>query len=106
LDLANVLFEGGEYRRAAPAYEALARDLARRDGPDAELVLRSRLQAATSRALIGDTAASLRTLDALLADESRVYGADDPRTLELRRQIGLLQLGAGRRAEAVTTLSD
>jgi serine/threonine protein kinase len=106
LEWANVLFEGGEYRRAAPAYQALAGDLAERDGPDSELAFRCRLQDATCHALIGDITRALDTLGRLLADERRVFGADDPRTLELRRQIGLLQLGAGQRSTAAATLSE
>lgn len=106
LELANVLFEGGEYRRAAPAYQALARDLAERDGPDSELVFRCRLQDATCHALIGETSRALSILDSLLADERRVFGPDDPRVMELRRQIALLQLGAGQRTAAQKTLSE
>lgn len=106
LEWANVLFEGGDYRRAGPAYQGLAKDLKHRDAPDSGLVFRCRLQNATCHALIGDTSLALRALDRLLADELRVFGPDDPRTLELRHQIGLLQLGAGRRTAARTTLSD
>ncbi len=40
----------------------------------------------------------------LLADERRVYGPDDPRVLELRRQIGVLQLSSGQRDRAEETL--
>ena len=104
LELANVLFEGGDYRRAAPAYEKLAADLAARHGRDAEVVLRCRLQEATCHALVGHTSQALRQLDGLLLDQRRVFGEDDSRTLELRRQIGLLQLGAGQRRAAEQTL--
>lgn len=106
LDWANVLFEGGEYARAAPMYRALITDLTDRDGADSELVFRCRLQDATCHALTGDTAEALRAMDRLLVDEQRVFGPDDPRTLELRRQIGLLQLGAGHRDRAETTLRE
>ncbi|GAA1190086.1 serine/threonine-protein kinase [Prauserella alba] len=105
LEWANVLFEGGDYRTAAPAYQALKADLEERDGPDSELVFRCRLQHATCHALTGDTAAALESMHALLTDEQRVFGPADPRPIELRRQIGLLQLGAGQRAEATDTLS-
>lgn len=105
LEWANVLFEGGEYRRAAPAYQALARDIAKREGADSELVFRCRLQEATCNALVGDANVALRLLDSLLNDERRVFGPDDPRTLELRRQIGLLQLGSGQRNIAARTMS-
>lgn len=104
LEWANVLFEGGDYRRAAPAYQALKADLVECAGPDAELVFRCRLQYATSHALLGDTATALETMHDLLADEQRVFGPQDPRTIELRRQMGLLQLGAGQRDAANETL--
>lgn len=104
LELANVLFEGGDYRRAAPAYRQLASDFTMRHGSDAEVVLRCRLQEATCHALVGETTRALRQLEELLRDERRAFGDDDPRTLELRRQIGLLQLGAGQRRAAEETL--
>jgi hypothetical protein len=103
-ELATALFEGGEYRRAAPVYHQLAHDLAARSGDDAEPVLRFRLQEATCNALIGETTQALGQLGSLLTVELRVFGEDDQRTLELRRQIGLLQLGAGQREAAEQTL--
>ncbi|SNR46747.1 Serine/threonine protein kinase [Haloechinothrix alba] len=106
LEWANVLFEGGDYRTAAPAYQALKADLVERDGPDAELVFRCRLQNATCHALLGDTTTALEAMHELLADERRVFGTHDPRTIELRRQIGLLQLGAGQREAAQGTLRE
>ncbi len=102
---ANILFEAGDYRQAAPAFGALAEDLAQR-GTDNELVHRCRLQEATCHALTGDTTRALHIQRALLADEERFYGADDPRPLELRRQIGLLLLGAGHRHEAQRVLAE
>ncbi|MEH0932762.1 serine/threonine-protein kinase [Micromonospora sp. CPCC 205558] len=106
LELADALFEEGDYRRAAPTYEQLADDIARRDGRHADRALKCRLRGATCRALFGDTSQALRQLDALLGDESDAYGPDDSRTLDLRRQIGLLQLGAGQRPAAEETLGD
>jgi eukaryotic-like serine/threonine-protein kinase len=104
-ELAGVLFEGGDYRAAAPQFRQLAGDLADRLGPDTEQVLHHRMQEATCYALLGDTSRALQQLGDLLDDERRVLGEDHPRTLELRRQIGLLQLGAGRRDAAEQTLS-
>jgi serine/threonine protein kinase len=103
LELANVLFEGGDYRRAAPAYKQLAADLTHH-GAQTELVFRCRLQEATCHALIGETGIALRQMGVLLEDEQQAFTADDPRPLELRRQIGLLQLGAGEQQAAVDTL--
>jgi serine/threonine protein kinase len=105
LELANVLFEGGDYHRAASEYQQLAAELAARHGPDAEPVLNCRLKEATCHALVGETKLALRQLGDLLLDERRIFGADDPRTLDLRRQIGLLQLGAGQRQAAERTLT-
>jgi serine/threonine protein kinase len=105
LELADALFEEGDYRRAAPAYEELAEDVARKQGPHADLALHCRLRGATCRALFGETSEALRQLEALVRDEAEAFGADDPRTLELRRQIGLLQLGAGQRQAAEQTLT-
>ncbi|SIO87079.1 serine/threonine-protein kinase [Nocardiopsis sp. JB363] len=104
VEWANVLFEGGDFRQAGPLYGRLAEDLGRAPGSDRSLVFRCRLQDATCRALAGDTAAALESLTALLADEVEAFGSDDHRPLELRRQIGLLELGAGRREEAGRTL--
>ena len=101
---ADVLFEGGDFRQAGPLYSQLADDLSRTSGSDRSLVFRCRLQDATCRALAGETAEALELLTGLLADEVAVFGAEDHRPLELRRQIGLLELGAGRRQEAEQTL--
>lgn len=105
LELADALFEEGDYRRAAPTYEELAVDVARDAGPHADIALHCRLRAATCRALFGETSEALRQLESLVRDQTDAFGPDDPRTLELRRQIGLLQLGAGQRKAAEQTLT-
>lgn len=105
LDWATVLFEGGDYRAAAPVYQVLTADLVKRDGQDAELAFHCRLHYATCLALLGDTGIALTAMHELLADEQRVLGSHDSRTIELRRQIGLLQLGAGQRDAAKETLN-
>lgn len=99
-ELANVRFDGGDYRGAAPAYRDLAADVAAHRGPDDDLALRCRQQAATCDALSGRVDDALRQLESLLADEQRSYGSDDGRVLELRKQIGLLLLGNGQRDAA------
>jgi serine/threonine protein kinase len=106
VDLANVLFTGGDYAQAAVVFRTLARDLTRRDGPDAELVLRLRFQEASSLAVLGDSDLALQRMEQLLADERRVYGEDDSRVMELRRQIGLLLGGVGRTSEALQVLDE
>jgi hypothetical protein len=101
IDLANVLFTGGDYAKAAVAFQHLSVDLGRRDGPDTDLVLRFRFQEATCHAALGDGELALRQLEQLFSDEVRVYGHEDSRVTELRKQIGLLQHGIGHTAEAV-----
>lgn len=104
-DYVTVLFEGGDYRRAASQHRHLARDLAARHGTGNEQVLHHRLQAATCLALTGETSQALHQLQQLLNDQRQAFGDDDPRTLELCRQIGLLQLGAGQHVAAEATLT-
>jgi eukaryotic-like serine/threonine-protein kinase len=104
IDLANVLFTGGDYAKAAIAFQRLVRDLARRDGPDSDLVLRFRFQEATCHAALGAGELALRQLERLLSDEVRIYGPEDGRVTELRKQIGLLQHGIGHTTEAVRGL--
>ena len=105
LEHANLLFEGGDYRAAAPAYAQLAIDLADTDGPGGERVLHCRMREATCHALLGETRRALQELSELLRDEIRLFSENDPRVIDLRRQIGLLQFGAGQRHEAWVTLS-
>ncbi|WP_163549978.1 serine/threonine-protein kinase [Candidatus Frankia nodulisporulans] len=106
LELADILFDGGDFRRAARGYAQLADELARRDDRDSErLLLHVRLREATCRAMTGDVERALAQLGALRPDQEREFGVDDPRVLELRRQIGLLQLGAGQRVAAGETLT-
>lgn len=106
LEWANVLFESGDFRQAGPLYDELARELARGSDGDRSLVFRCRSQDATCRALNGDTVQALELLRGLLEDEVAAFGATDHRPLELRRQIGLLELGTGQREEAMATLRE
>lgn len=103
IELADALFLGGDYRRAAPEFRGLATDLAEREGPGHDLVLRCRLMEANCHAAVGETSRALTRLKGLLEDERRL-GVDEERILELRRQIGLLELGAGDRTRARATL--
>src|SRR5690606_7927107 len=99
-------YEGGDYRRAAPVYQHLAAVLAERHGPDAEQVLDCRLREVHCYALTGETSVALRRLDEVLRQQRQAWGEADPRVFELRKQAGLLRLGAGQRAEAEQMLSD
>lgn len=84
-ELADLRFDAGDYRGARSLYAALADDLS-----DPDLVRRCRHQQATCAAMIGDVVEATRLLTALVDDTSRVYGPDDPRTVELRTQLELL----------------
>lgn len=105
IELADVLFLGGDYRRAAVEFQRLAADLSERSGPEDSLVLRFRLMEANCHAAVGETSLALTQLGRLLADERR-FGVDEERILELRRQIGLLELGSGDRVKAGRTLRE
>ncbi|GAA3813259.1 serine/threonine protein kinase PkaE [Sphaerisporangium flaviroseum] len=105
LHLAEVLFEGSDYRRAASAFAELNHDLTKKHGPQDDAVLHCRRQEATCQALMGQMGTALSMLEGLLSDERDLYGEDDPRTLDLRRQIGLLQLSAGDTEQARHILS-
>ncbi|MEN3536494.1 serine/threonine-protein kinase [Microbispora sp. ZYX-F-249] len=104
--LANALFEGGDYLRAAAAYNRLAPDLARRYGPDDERTFRCRMQEAMCQAHLNDPELALRLLRDLLADQQRAYPPGDQRTLELRRQIGEMERRSGDLAGAHLTFAE
>ncbi|WP_214104589.1 serine/threonine-protein kinase [Acrocarpospora catenulata] len=99
--LADVLFEGGDYQAAAQAFQQLA---ARLDAGD-ENGFQLRTQEALCRVHLGDAGSALRIMGELLADELRVYPEDDPRPLELRRQIGELEQSSGDVEQARRTLT-
>ena len=103
IELAEVLFLGGDYRRAAPEFHRLAADVAKIEGPGNNLALRCRLMEANCHAAVGETSVALIQLHRLLTDEQR-FGADEERVLELRCQIGLLEFGSGNRTQAKRTL--
>ncbi|MEU8194920.1 hypothetical protein AB0C10_14180 [Microbispora amethystogenes] len=60
---------------------------------------------ANCHAALGDTALALEQMRLLLRDERRLR-VDEDRILELRRRIGLLELGDGERVRAGRTLGD
>ena len=104
-DLANALFEGGDYRRAERVYRALAVDLEAGGGTTADVVFDCQVKAAICLASTGGAADALDQLDALLAARRVAYGSDDHRTLELRKQIAMLQLRSGHHTAARRTLT-
>ncbi|MEV7803278.1 serine/threonine-protein kinase [Microbispora sp. NPDC088329] len=98
--LADVLFEGGDHLAAAQAFHQLAAQL----GPGDERAFQIRMREATCLLHLGDTETALRLARDLLAGELRAWPGDDPRTLELRRQVGELEVAAGRHEAARRTL--
>ncbi|MFL6056741.1 MAG: hypothetical protein ACJ72W_28165 [Actinoallomurus sp.] len=106
IELANILLTGGDYAKAAAAFQRLSEDLTRRDGPDTDLVFNFRLQEANCHAALGGSELALGRLEGLLADHLRVHDKDDDRATALREQIGLLLHGIGRTDEAVRALEE
>ncbi|SFN62844.1 Serine/threonine protein kinase [Actinomadura madurae] len=94
LDLADLLFRGGDYRRAVHAYRAAAVSLAEWYGPDDKHVLDCREQEAVCLARVGATVMALDHLQELLDDLSSA-NPYDALTLRVRERIGRLKLAAG-----------
>ncbi|WP_068899122.1 serine/threonine-protein kinase [Planomonospora sphaerica] len=104
LELADILFEGGDYRPAASHYRALGDLYARRQAGGGESAFHCRLREARCRAMGGEIRVAIRQLTSLLEDQREAYGDAGLGHFELRRQIGLLQLDAGDNEEAERTL--
>jgi tetratricopeptide (TPR) repeat protein len=105
LDLAEALFQGGDYRRAVHAYRAAAVILSEVYGLDAPEVLNCREQEAVSQAHLGATDTALAHLRELLDDLSP-GSPYDPLALRLRERIARLELAAGRAGEARKELTE
>ncbi len=99
LDLAEALFQGGDYRRAVHAYRAAAVTLSEVSGPDDPDVLACREQEAVCQAYLGATGTALTHLRELL-DDLTPGSPYDPLTLRVRERIARLELAAGRTSEA------
>jgi serine/threonine protein kinase len=91
---AAALFLGGDYRKAAPEFDALAVAVARLDGPDSEEVLEYRRQAVVCRIALGESARALAELESILAAYERVH-SNGREYLELRLSLARLRLGIG-----------
>ncbi|TCC55991.1 serine/threonine protein kinase [Kribbella pittospori] len=92
--VAAALFLGGDYRRAAPEFDALAVSVAKLDGPDSEEVLDYRRQAVVCRIALGESARALAELESILSAYERVR-SDGREYLELRLSLARLRLGVG-----------
>ncbi|MFG2099902.1 serine/threonine-protein kinase [Micromonospora echinaurantiaca] len=103
LQLADMWFDSGDYRKAAQAYGEVADDA--RVSEDLDRLLHCRKREATCYSRTGDVNRALRRLEGLLREVGPVLDSDDPRIVDLQRDVGLLQLGAGRRNEASRTLN-
>ncbi|MEU2614129.1 serine/threonine-protein kinase [Micromonospora sp. NPDC007271] len=103
LQLADRWFDSGDYLNAAQTYANIADDLHLNE--DLDRLLHCRKREATCYGRIGDGSRALRKLEDLLRDIGPVLDVDDPRIADLQRDIGLLQLSAGRRHEASRTLN-
>ncbi|HEU5026840.1 MAG TPA: serine/threonine-protein kinase [Spirillospora sp.] len=104
LDLADVLFNGGDYRRAVHAYRAAAVALAEWNGPDDRDVLRCREREAICQAQLGATDTALGRMRELLDDVAHA-GPHNASAFRLRESIARLNLAAGRTDEARRQLS-
>ena len=101
---AAILVIGGDYRRALPEFDALAKAYQRGAGPGSEDALECARQAAYCRAELGETTAALRQFEEVLSHVRAARGDADPMALDLRRSIGLLLLSEGKTGEAVSVL--
>ncbi|RAO19425.1 serine/threonine-protein kinase [Micromonospora noduli] len=101
LELADMWFDRGDYPNAARAYADIATELD--PSQDADRALHCGKREATCYSRVGDGHRALRKLEQLLRDLLPVLEAGDTRITQLQKDIGLLQLGAGRRHEARRT---
>lgn len=69
-------------------------------------VSQRRLQEATCHVHAGDPELALHIMSELLADEMSRFPEDDARLVEVRRQIGELEVGVGDVDKARVTLTD
>ena len=91
---AAALFLGGDYRKAAPEFDALAAAVAKLEGPDSDEVLDYRRQAVVCRVALGESTRALTELESISKAYERV-GSDGREYLELRLSIARLRLSDG-----------
>ena len=101
---AAILEIGGDYRRALPEFDALARTYLRVQGPAGTDALECAQLAAYCRAELGDNTAALDQFRDVLTRVRAARGDADAMALEIRRSIGLLLLSEARTEEAVAVL--
>ncbi|MER7949015.1 serine/threonine-protein kinase [Streptomyces sp. NPDC096079] len=91
---ASTLMDDGQYRRALPELRRLAEDRGAEAGPADPQFLQFRYDAALCLEQLGETAAALGELRAVLP----YYERDLARAFDIRQRIGLLLLAAGEHA--------
>ncbi|WP_433165378.1 serine/threonine-protein kinase [Kribbella sp. CA-247076] len=91
---AAALFLGGDYRKAAPEFEALAGMVAKLDSPDSEVALDYRRQAVVCRIALGESTRALAEVESILANYERAR-SNGREYLELRLSLARLRLGVG-----------
>jgi hypothetical protein len=100
---AATLFLGGDYRRAAPQFDALAATLERIDGPLSEETLDYRRQAVVCRIALGETDAALPELESIIRAYEQT-DAESPGSLSLRLNLAQLRVSAGQQKQAADEL--
>jgi hypothetical protein len=103
---AVALFLGGDFRRALSDFTALAAAYARTTGPDDELTLQCRYQAAYCRVELGHAVEALTELEAILPGYRKLGPEFIEDVFKIRRTIIGLQVGAGQREQAAAALPD
>lgn len=106
VEWANILFDGGDYRSAAPMYRDLVEPVAERYGADSVLVFECRRRYAECHAKLGEFELALDVLHRVLEDQQRIFGTRSSRTVDVRKQIGTLQLAAGNTESGRDTLTE
>ncbi|MGW4047341.1 protein kinase domain-containing protein [Streptomyces sp. NPDC004721] len=100
MERAAVRFLGGDYRRALPEFDALARAFSRTAGPTSEKARSCRAQAAHCRAELGQVTVALQEFEAILRQVRAVDSDACDEAIQLRSAIGFLELSEGRLVEA------
>jgi hypothetical protein len=104
ISYAAALFLGGDFRRAAPQFEALAAAFERIEGPDGEETLDYRRQAVVCRIALGATDAVIPELESIIRayEKADAYSRD---VLELRLSVARLRISSGQQQRAIGDLA-
>jgi serine/threonine protein kinase len=100
---AAALLLGGDYRKAAPEFDALAASFERIKGPLDEETLDYRRQAVVCRIALGEAEAVIPELEMIIRDHEQV-DAGSREVLELRLSLARLYISTGRHQETLDEL--